>query len=122
MQRNDKKMKLRIWKDNKGVTLIALVITIVILLILAGIAVGSTVGERGTISQSREANEQAEKESIVQKIQADALVEKEKKNRSLTYDEFIEVVEEGNYGTINGDILTTSSGYEINLSELYQGE
>ena len=115
-------MKLRIWKDNKGVTLIALVITIVILLILAGIAVGSTVGERGTISQSREANEQAEKESIVQKIQADVLVEKEKKNRSLTYDEFIEVVEEGNYGTINGDILTTSSGYEINLSELYQGE
>ena len=53
MQRNDKKMKLRIWKDNKGDTLIALVITIVILLILAGIAVGSTVGERGTISQSR---------------------------------------------------------------------
>ena len=115
-------MKKTVYKESKGITLIALVITIVVLLILASIGIGSIVGEKGTISQSREANEQAEKESIVQKIQADVLVEKEKKNRSLTHDEFIEVVEEGNYGTINGDILTTSSGYEINLSELYQGE
>ena len=115
-------MKIEGCKENKGVTLIALVITIVILMILAGIAIGSTVGERGTINQARQSNEQAERESIVQKIQADALVEKEKKNRSLTYDEFIDVVESGNYGTINGDILTTSSGYEIYLSELYQGE
>ena len=115
-------MKKTVYKESKGITLIALVITIAVLLILASIGIGSIVGEKGTISQSREANEQAEKESIVQKIQADVLVEKEKKNRSLTHDEFIEVVEEGNYGTINGDILTTSSGYEINLSELYQGE
>ena len=115
-------MKKTVYKESKGITLIALVITIVVLLILASIGIGSIVGEKGTISQSNEANEQAEKESIVQKIQADVLVEKEKKNRSLTHDEFIEVVEEGNYGTINGDILTTSEGYEINLSELYQGE
>ena len=115
-------MKKTVYKESKGITLIALVITIVVLLILASIGIGSIVGEKGTISQSREANEQAEKESIVQKIQVDVLVEKEKKNRSLTHDEFIEIVENGNYGTINGDILTTSSGYEIDLSELYQGE
>ena len=115
-------MNFKMYKENKGITLIAMVITIVMLLILAGIALGSIGGEKGTISQSKEANEQAQKESIIQKIQADVLLEKEKKNRSLTHDEFIEVVEEGNYGTINGDILTTSSGYEINLSELYQGE
>ena len=115
-------MKLKKYEKNKGITLIALVITIVILLILAGIGIGSTIGEKGTINQAKESNEQAEKESIKQKIQADVLVEKEKKNRSLTHDEFIEIVENGNYGTINGDILTTSSGYEIDLSELYQGE
>ena len=50
-------MKLKKYEKNKGITLIALVITIVILLILAGIGIGSTIGEKGTINQAKESNE-----------------------------------------------------------------
>ena len=38
-------------KRNKGITLIALIVTIVVLLILAGISVGALTGEDGIINQ-----------------------------------------------------------------------
>lgn len=43
-------------KGNKGITLIALVITIIILLLLAGIAVASLTGENGILKRTKEAN------------------------------------------------------------------
>ena len=42
-------------ENNRGITLIALVITIVILLILAGITISTLVGENGIITKAREA-------------------------------------------------------------------
>ena len=52
----------------KGITLIALVVTIVVLLILAGISISMLTGENGVITQAREAKEQTiigdEKEGI----------------------------------------------------------
>ena len=40
-------------KDNKAITLIALVITIVILLILAGISISALSGDNGLVKQAR---------------------------------------------------------------------
>ena len=48
---------------NKGITLIALIITIVVLLILAGITIGRLSGEDGIIGNSNKAKEQAEIEN-----------------------------------------------------------
>lgn len=42
-------------KDNSGITLIALVVTIVVLLILAGITISTLFGENGIISAARKA-------------------------------------------------------------------
>ena len=47
-------------KQEKGITLIALVVTIVVLLILAGISIGMLTGENGIIGQSKEAKESTE--------------------------------------------------------------
>jgi len=44
----------------KGITLVALVVTIIILLVLAGITVASLTGENGLIGKSGEAKKQAE--------------------------------------------------------------
>ena len=41
-------------KDNKGITLIALVITIVVLIILAGISISIMMGEDGLITKARQ--------------------------------------------------------------------
>ena len=37
------------FKNNKGITLIALVVTIVVLLILAGISINALIGDNGLI-------------------------------------------------------------------------
>ena len=47
-------------KSNKGITLIALVVTIVVLLILAGVSISMLTGENGIITQAQKAKEQSE--------------------------------------------------------------
>lgn len=45
------------FKNQKGITLISLVITIIILLILAGVSLNLVLGENGLIRRSQEAKE-----------------------------------------------------------------
>ena len=45
---------------NKGITLIALVVTIVVLLILAGVSISTLIGENGIITQAQKSKEQTE--------------------------------------------------------------
>ena len=47
------------WKE-KGITLIALVITIIVLIILAGVAINALVGENGIITQAQRAKDDTE--------------------------------------------------------------
>ena len=44
-------------KENKGITLIALVITIVVLIILAGVSINMVLGENGLFTKAKEATE-----------------------------------------------------------------
>ena len=48
-------MRKQIEKGNSGITLIALVVTIIVLLILAGISIGMLSGNNGILKKSREA-------------------------------------------------------------------
>ena len=48
-------MKIKELQRNKGITLISLVITIIVLLILAGVTIATLVGENGIITKAREA-------------------------------------------------------------------
>ena len=40
-------------KENNGITLVALVVTIVVLLILAGVTINLVLGENGLITQAK---------------------------------------------------------------------
>ena len=53
-------MLSKIKKDMKGITLIALVITIIVLLILAGVSIATLTGQNGILTQSQNAKEQTE--------------------------------------------------------------
>ncbi len=48
-------------KDNKGITLIALVITIIVLLILAGISIATLTGKNGVLTKASIAEEESKK-------------------------------------------------------------
>lgn len=50
--------------QNKGITLVALVVTIVVLIILAGVAIASIVGDEGIIRKSKQAKQDTELASV----------------------------------------------------------
>ena len=53
------------FRKNKGITLLALVITIIIMLLLAAVAIQMTIGENGLIAKSTQARiEQAKTELL----------------------------------------------------------
>ena len=62
-------------KKEKGITLIALVVTIVILLILAGVSISMLTGENGIISQAQDAKLVTERASLREKLQLVAVEE-----------------------------------------------
>ena len=57
-------------KKENGITLIALVISIIVMLILAGVSLNATVGENGIITRAQEAAEASKKASIIEEIQS----------------------------------------------------
>ena len=69
-------MRTKEIKGNKGITLMVLVITIIILLILAGITIGAITGENGIIKnagQSKKQTEIANEKEIVEKATVEAM-------------------------------------------------
>lgn len=63
-------------KENEGITLIALVITIIVLLILAGITIATLTGDNGILTKTNEAKEQTEigKEKEIVKLATTAVI------------------------------------------------
>ena len=55
-------------KKNKGITLIALVITIIVLLILAGVTIATLSGDNGILTRATEAKEKTRRESIQEEL------------------------------------------------------
>ena len=56
-------------KTSKGITLIALVITIIVLLILAGISIATLTGENGILTKANTGKEETQKMSAKEKVQ-----------------------------------------------------
>ncbi|MCI8759686.1 MAG: hypothetical protein HFJ34_00925 [Clostridia bacterium] len=68
--------------SNKGITLIALVITIIVLLILAGVSIASLTGENGLLNKSEQAKEKYEYRTAYEILNlkiSEANIEKQRK-------------------------------------------
>ncbi len=118
-------MKSKRLKNQKGITLVALVVTIIVLIILAGIAISMTVGENGIFTKAKEAKRlqiTAEaKEKIGTEILA-AQVEAIERNEELEQAQVEDIVSK--YGTLQDDkdtIVLNDSEYTVSLLEIYQG-
>ena len=60
-------------KRNKGITLIALVITIIVLLILAGISISMLSGDNGLLQRATDAKDQTDRARKIEQEQIDNL-------------------------------------------------
>ena len=67
-------------KNNKGITIVALAIVIIIMLILAGVAIRGVMGEDGTINEAKNMSQSAKYNNVLELIKMDILAEKNKRD------------------------------------------
>ena len=100
-------------KDNSGITLIALVITIIVLLILSGVSIAMLRGQNGIITQAKNAKAQSESSSAEEKVNA-AIIATISKSKKGTIDADKLVAEiTNNYG---GTASKTNDGFPVNAT------
>ena len=113
-----------------GITLIALVVTIIVLLLLAGISIQMLTGDNGILQRAGEAKEITDKNQIVEQARLDILGElADKKGEDPTETKIIEIL--GTYfkedtipedlSDLNQVMKTKSGGYTVKLSEVLNG-
>ena len=66
-----RKHKKKILRKEKGITLIALVITIIVLLILAGVSISMLTGENGILTQAQKAKNETETAAVKEEQKLD---------------------------------------------------
>ena len=88
-------------ENKKGITLVALVVTIVVLLILAGVSINLVLGENGLITKAQEAKQKSHEESIKEQVDmalASYQLEKAKNGETSSLEdnkiENLEIIEE----------------------------
>ena len=113
-------------QTEKGITLIALVITIIVLLILAGVSIAALGGQNGILTNATEAKKESEIGDVKDGARMDINEKQmEKLSPEITEEEFREILEK--YGTIEGEgelleqILVTENEYEIPVKEIWGG-
>ena len=93
-------------KKQTGITLIALVITIIVLLILAGVSIALLTGNNGILTQAKLAKENTA-----------AAEEKEKQDLDKLNRYINEKTIKDNYTDINGDKATIPEGFSVDENE-----
>ncbi len=94
-------------KRTHGITLIALVITIILLLILAGVVLNLTLGEHGILKQAQQAGEQYKISEILEKLELEKVDLVARKNGEVPS------VEEYINHLINKGIITSADVEDI---------
>ena len=98
-------------KEMKGITLVALVVTIVVLLILAGVSINTVLGDDGIIKKAKEAAETTKRVSAEEEMNR-LVLEYQLAKSDENFEDFLqEKVNEGriNGATDNGDGTVTIS-------------
>ena len=104
-------------KRTSGITLIALVVTIVVLLILAGITIGTLSDENGTINNSKKAKEETEISNEKEIIGISSVRASEKnKYGELTKDEVQQALD-NNLGDGKTSVFTGSNNFVVIFEE-----
>ena len=126
-------MKQKTKKLEKGITLIALVITIIVLLILAGISVAMLTGDNGILNKSKNAKEQSEISADIETLKleySEYSTDKSVTNQNKTYLEHLEekgyivdyINDDKKVGTVtlNGRVYDVKDKEKLEIT--YKGE
>lgn len=100
-------------KDNKGITLIALVITIIVLLILAGITIAMLTGQNGLLTKANQAKVTDLEASATEKVRlAVAAMNLELQQKKVTNSSYNPVGDSDMLSALTGD-LTPAADWDL---------
>ena len=108
-------------KGESGITLIALVVTIVVLLVLAGITISLVFSENGVINKAQEANENTKIAQVREQLELAKGPEYIEGNGKYNPDSYFERIEaEGIIGNKDTDVIDNGDGtYEVTTTPGY---
>ena len=128
---NEKNFRMvRKRENNIGITLISLVITIIVLLILAGVTIAALNGDNGILKRASSTKDITQKQGIIEEVRVDIL-EKQVANETgkITSTNLKEILEQYFDGVPDADeikpetILKTKSqygNYTLKVSDMYE--
>ena len=115
------KLKMFDRNSNKGITLIALVVTIIVLLILAGVSIATLTGPNGLLTRVNDAKTATEKAGAKEKVQVEVAASYD--NRGNLSTELLNKNLENVAGLTSGTPITNFpatvvvDGYEVTIDE-----
>ena len=99
-------------KQKNGITLIALVITIIVLLILTGVSIAMLTGQNGILTQAQKAKTTTEDKSAEEKIKLAVMAARAQSEGALDADKLVAEIT-NNYG---GTATKTGTGFPVNAT------
>ena len=114
--------------ENTAITLIALIITIIVLLILAGVTINMLIGENGILKKASVAKEETAQKQALEELNMKVLEVQINKNGNATLQDIVDYLDEDSeneymistkIATINGEIPDLTGKTEINIK--YKG-
>lgn len=105
----------------KGITLIALVITIIVLLILAAVSIMILTGQNGLLNKAKIAQEMTNKEETKERIKLELMGTLDEKHTKYTNQDVINAVKEitGKEIAENTTVIQDEKGNDIDISDLW---
>ena len=114
------KKKKEIVKSKTGITLIALVVTVIVLLILAGVTISTLTGNNGIIIQAKQAKENNNSETVKEKVEVEILKSIDKKGNldENTFEKNVTENIKGSTVTKSGNsLIVKADGYEVTVDK-----
>ncbi len=108
-------------KSNKGITLIALVTTIIILLILAGITITSLTGDNEIIKKARTSAEKTEMANIEEQIEM-VIIKVEQKYKNPNMDNIIDELKNSKIISEDSQVDIETGKIETDLGYIIEGK
>lgn len=107
-------------KKEEGITLIALIITIIVLLILAGITITFTLGDNGILQKSAKAKEEYTKAQLKEEIELAIVdIQAEELDKTLDKDTIINTLPVKLEITIDDNMSGEYKGYDYYIDDNY---
>ena len=118
--KTNKKIKRKVYSNQKGITLVALVVTIVVLLILAGVSVNALFGNGGIIKKAQEAQntmDKATQNDLAQIDELDSWIENNVNGNSTESSTLVKQITNNETKSLEGSIdYTGQEGLQIDYA------